>query len=376
MDFALTTEQQMLADSVARFVQNDYGFEARTRMVADGTGGDAAIWRSFAENGWLAVACPEEHGGFGGGVIETAIISEQLGRGLVIDPWLGSAVLATQTLLASADDAVRAEWLPVLCDGSRRMAVAWSEAEARGVPHVVATRADGDRLSGCKTLVLGGVGADAWLVSARTTGAIDDRAGIALFLVEAGAEGLTVTPTSFHDGSLAATLTFDNVAARRLDGDGLVALEQGVAQGICALCAELVGAMEQAIAITADYLRTRKQFGVVIGSFQSLQHRIADMNAELELARSMLFVALAAVENDSAELARTLSGAKALITGAARSVCGQAIQLHGGIGMTEELAVGHYFKRAVVADALFGGKTLHERACAASLQRELAGTAA
>jgi alkylation response protein AidB-like acyl-CoA dehydrogenase len=135
-------------------------------------------------------------------------------------------------------------------------------------------------------------------------------------------------------------------------------------------------AMEQAIAITADYLRTRKQFGVVIGSFQSLQHRIADMNAELELARSMLFVALAAVENDSAELARTLSGAKALITGAARSVCGQAIQLHGGIGMTEELAVGHYFKRAVVADALFGGKTLHERACAASLQRELAGTAA
>lgn len=376
MDFALTTEQQMLSDSVARFIQNDYGFEARTRMVAEGTGGSAGIWRTFAENGWLAVACPEEQGGLGGGVIEAAIISEQLGRGLVIDPWLGSAVLATQTLLASADDAVRGDWLPGLCDGSRRMALAWSEAEARGVPHVVATRVEGSELSGCKTLVLGGIGADAYLVSARTSGEVDDRAGIALFLVEAGATGLTVTPTPLHDGSVAATLTLDRVVARRLDGDGLPALEQGLAQGICALGAELVGAMEAAIALTADYLRTRKQFGVVIGSFQSLQHRIADMSAELELARSMLFVALAAVENSSADLAKTLSGAKALITSAARNVCGQAIQLHGGIGMTEECAVGHYFKRAVVADALLGGRALHERACAASLQRELTGDAA
>lgn len=381
MDFTLTTEQQMLSDSVARFLQNEYDFEARTRLVAAGEGGSAATWRTFAENGWLAASCPEEFGGFGGNATDTAIIAEQFGRGLVIDPWLGCGVLAAQTLIASGDAKVRAEWLPGLCDGSKRLALAWSEAEARGVPHVVATRAEAEgaatRLTGRKTLVLGGVGADAWLVSARDSGAVDDRGGVALFLVEAGAPGLEVTPTPLHDGSLAATLTLVDTPARSLDGDGLSALEEGLAQAICALCAELIGAMARATELAGEYLHTRKQFGVTIGSFQSLQHRIADMAAELELARSMLFVALAAMENDSGpQRAATLAGAKAFITGAARSVCGQAIQLHGGIGVTEECAVGHYFKRAVVADALFGGRTVQDRVCTAHLQRELAAAAA
>lgn len=381
MDFTLDTEQQMLSDSVARFIQNDYDFEARMKLVAARSGGSAAIWQTFAENGWLAVSCPEAFGGFGGSVIETAIISEQFGRALVIEPWLGCAVLGIQTLLASHDDAAKADWLPGLCDGSRRIAVAWSEAAARGAPQVVATRAEGAgdtlRLHGTKTLVLGGVGADAYLVSVRLTGPMDARDGIALCIVEAGASGLSITPTPLHDGSVAATVTMDGVIARRLKGDGLSALEAGLGHAICALCAELVGAMERAIEIAADYLRTRKQFGVTIGSFQSLQHRIADMSAELELARSMLFAALASYENDDAGLRiATLAGAKALITGAARSVCGQAIQLHGGIGMTEECAVGHYFKRAVVADALLGGRIVQERICTASLLGELAGASA
>lgn len=381
MDFTLNTEQQMLSDSVARFLQQDYHFEARARWVAAGQGGDPACWRTFADNGWLAASCPEEFGGFGGGVVETAIIAEQFGHGLVIEPWLGCAVLATQAVLASGDDAVRAEVLPGLCDGSRRLAAAWSEPEARGVPHVVATRAEvggvGTRLSGRKTLVLGGVGADGYLVSARESGALDDRGGIALFLVEAGAEGLEVIPALLHDGSMAATLVLDGVAARRLDGDGLLALEAGLAHAICALCAELIGAMEHAIKLAAEYLHTRKQFGVTIGSFQSLQHRMADMASELELARSMLFAALASHDHDHpAQRTVVLAGAKAFITGAARSVCGQAIQLHGGIGMTEECAVGHYFKRAIVADSLFGGRTLHERVGSAGLQRELAGAGA
>lgn len=381
MDFTLTTEQQMLSDSVARFTQNAYDFETRTRLVAAGEGGSASNWRIFAENGWLAVSCPEEFGGFGGGAIETALIAEQFGRALLVDPWLGSAVFAAQTLLASSDAAMRRALLPQLCAGSKRLAVAWSETEARGVAHSVGTRVAGDgdaaRLTGRKTLVLGGIGADAYLVSARESGAIDDRTGIALFLVEAGSPGLSVAPALLHDGSLAATLTLDNVAARRLDGDGLAALEEGLGHAISALCAELVGAMARATELAGEYLHMRKQFGVTIGSFQSLQHRIADMSAELEQARSMLFVALAAHENESgAERAAILAGAKAFITAAARNVCGQAIQLHGGIGMTEECAVGHYFKRAIVADALFGGRTLHERVCTQRLQRELAGAAA
>ncbi len=377
MDFTLTAEQQMLSDSVARFIQNEYDFETRTRLVAAGDD-DAANWRTFAENGWLAVSSPEELGGFGGSPIETAIISEQFGRGLVIEPWLGCAVLATQLLLASGDTAAQAEWMPGLCDGSRRLAVAWSEKEARGVPHVVAVRADGDaRLTGRKTLVLGGVGADAYLVTARVDGEIDARGGIGLFLVKAGAQGLQVTPTPLQDGSAVAALTLDAVAARRLAGDGLAALEQALAHAVCALCAELVGGMERAIEISAEYLRTRQQFGVTIGSFQSLQHRIADMSAEMELARSMLFAALASLENDDpADRGPVLSGAKALIVSAARSICGQAIQLHGGIGMTEECAIGHYFKRAIVADALFGGRTLHDAICAEALQAELTQAAA
>lgn len=381
MDFTLTTEQQMLSDSVARFLQNEYDFEARTRLVAAGEGGRPAHWQTFAENGWLAVSCPEELGGVGGSAIETAIISQQFGRGLMVDPWLGCAVLATQTLLASDDAAAKAQWLPALCEGSRRLAVAWSEPAARGLAHMVGARADKDgdgfRITGDKSLVLGAVGADAYLVSARIEGDLDDRSGIALFLVEADAPGLVVTPETLHDASLAASLTFDAVPARRLTGDGLAALEQGLAHAICALCAELVGGMERAIEISADYLRTRKQFGVTIGSFQSLQHRMADMAAELELARSMLFAVLASMENDgAAERASIISGAKALIAGAARNICGHAIQLHGGIGMTEECAIGHYFKRAIVADALFGGRTLHEALCAEALAAKVANEAA
>ncbi len=373
MDFTLSDEQQMLSDSVARFVQNDYDFEARARRLAGGEGGGQ--WQVFADNGWLGAAFPEDMGGFGGGVIETAIISEQLGRALVLEPWTGSAVLAAQTLRATGDAEAIAAWIPALCDGSRRLALAWSESGSRGVPEIVATLAEGEgpdwSISGEKTLVLGAEGADAFVVSAR---AGDD---IALFLVEAGTAGVSVVRTPLHDGSPAGTLRLERAAARRLGGDGGAALREGLSHGVLALCSELVGAMERAIEITADYLRTRKQFGVAIGSFQSLQHRIADMAAEMELARSMLFALLSSFENDDpATRQRLVHGAKALITGAARNVCGQGIQLHGGMGMTEECAVGHYFKRAVVADLLFGGRTLHETACAEALRAELAGVAA
>ncbi|HZG33867.1 MAG TPA: acyl-CoA dehydrogenase, partial [Sphingopyxis sp.] len=251
--------------------------------------------------------------------------------------------------------------------------LAWSENSSRGLPEIVATRAeragDGWRVSGEKTLVLGAGGADAWLVSAR------DGDDIALFLIGADATGVSLVSTPLHDGSAAATMFFEDAPARRVEGDGLAALREGLSHAILALCAELVGAMERSIEISAEYLRTRKQFGVTIGSFQSLQHRIADMTAERELARSMLLALLSSFENDDASTrARMVGGAKAFVTGAARNVCGQGIQLHGGMGMTEECAIGHYFKRAVVADLLFGGRTLHETAGAEALRTELAET--
>lgn len=379
MDFALSTEQQMLSDSVARFIKNEYRFEHRLALVAVGMEESTSFWGTFADNGWLAAAVPETRGGFGGTAAEIAIISEQLGRGLVLEPWIGSAVLAIQTLLATGDETLLTEWLPSLCDGSRRLALAYSEAGAAGMPSIVETSAalhgGGYQLTGRKTLVLGGMGADAYLVSARLNGGIDDREGIGLFLVPAEAAGLTATSIRLHDDTVAAEVTLDGVPATAVlvnRGEGIAALEYGLQHAMMAQCAELVGAMEQSVKITAEYLRTRKQFGVTIGSFQSLQHRIADMAAEMEMARSMLFAALESFENDDAGTrASTVAAAKAFITMAARNVCGQGIQLHGGIGMTEECAIGHYFKRAIVADALFGNHTLHQAACAEALRKQL-----
>jgi alkylation response protein AidB-like acyl-CoA dehydrogenase len=298
---------------------------------------------------------------------------------LIVEPYLGCAVLATQVLLAAATDAPSTAWLPSLCDGSRRLALAYSESASRGMPHYVATRAERDgtgyRLHGHKTLVLGAPGADGYIVSARTSGEARDAEGISLFIVAAGDERLKVAPVMLHDGRAAAELTLDGVRVAHPLGDlnrGLPALQEGLAHAVLALGAELVGAMERTIEVTADYLRSRKQFGVPIATFQSLQHRMADMAAELELARSMLFAALASFQNDDVPTRlEMLSAAKALITRAARNVCGQAIQLHGGIGLTEEYVVGHFFKRAVVGDTLFGSSTLHEAACAEALRTRL-----
>ncbi|RJG26426.1 acyl-CoA dehydrogenase family protein [Massilia cavernae] len=374
MDFNLNSEQQLLQDSVRRYIDKAYSFETRCALVKEGKGGSNATWGSFAENGWLMAALPEEYGGLGGNLIDSAIIAQELGRGLVLDPYLGCAVLAAQTLAAGGTEAQKARLLPQLADGSKRIALAYSEPASRGMPGPVSLRAekqgDGYVLQGRKSLVLGAVGADAFIVSAQVAGATD----ITLLLVDAGSTGLERQALPLHDGSWVEELDFDCV---QVDGDsvlagGLAALNAGLAQGIVALCAELIGTMENTIGITAEYLKTRQQFGVAIGSFQALQHRMADMAAEMEVARSMLHVALASVENDdAANRQKTLSKAKMLICRAAKFVCGQGIQLHGGIGMTEEYVIGHYFKRAIVADLLLGSSDRHEAACAAALQAEL-----
>lgn len=377
MNFQLDAEQQLLQDSVRRFVDKAYPFEQRGACPGNGAGN----WQRLAEQGWLAAALPEAHGGLGGSVVETALITAEFGRGLVPEPYLGCAVLAAQTLAAAANATQRERLLPLLADGSQRIALAYSEAASFGDPEVVATRAtpiaDGYVLDGRKTIVLGAPGANRFIVSARLAHDADVAGDIALFLVDAGNPGLTSTPWPLHDGSQAAELALDRVrvgndALLGSPGNGLAALRHGLAHAVAALGAELVGAMEQAIGITADYLKIRQQFGVAIGSFQALQHRMADMAAECEMARSMLYVLLGAIENaEGGARDHAVSQAKALIGRAARFVCGQAIQLHGGIGMTEECRVGHYFKRAVVADVLFGHSDRHDAACAAALGRSL-----
>ncbi|AMO24156.1 acyl-CoA dehydrogenase [Ramlibacter solisilvae] len=373
MDFFLSSEQQLLQDSVRRFIDKAFGFEARAALVKQGQGGSAGHWRTFADNGWLAAALPEEFGGLGGSLVDTALIAHEFGRGLVIEPFIGCAVLAAQVLVAGGTAAQKDRWLASLADGSRRIALAYSEPASRGMALPVMLRAErregGYALHGVKSLVLGASGADAFIVSAQVPG----TEGITLFLVEGKAPGLDRQELPLHDGSQAQELVFDgvHVGADALLGEpgaGLPALQAGLAHGTVALCAELVGAMEKAIEVTADYLKTRKQFGVPIGTFQALQHRLADMAAEMEVARSMLHAALASVVNDEAPTRqKTLSAAKALIGRAAKIVCGQAIQLHGGIGMTEEYLVGHYFKHAVVADLLLGSSERHEAANAAAL---------
>ncbi|WP_449433454.1 acyl-CoA dehydrogenase family protein [Pseudomonas putida] len=379
MDFDLTSEQQLLQDSVRRYVDKAYSFESRTALLSAGKNGSADNWGIFAENGWLMAALPEEHGGLEGSVLETAIIAQQLGRALVLEPYLGCAVLAAQTLAACDNRAQKARWLPQLAEGTGRIALAYSEPGSRGMPETVTLRAersgDGFTLHGVKSLVLGANAAQAFIVSARIAGS----EGISLLLVNADSAGLKRQALPLHDGTWVEELSFDcvEVGADALlsgVGQGLAALREGLAHGIVTLCAGLVGGMEKTIEVTADYLKVRQQFGVAIGSFQALQHRMADMAAEMEVARSMLHAALSAVINDPPAIRdKTLSSAKMLIGRAAKMVCGNGIQLHGGIGMTEEYLVGHYFKHAVVADLLLGSSDSHEAACAAALQAELRG---
>ncbi|MEJ8845796.1 acyl-CoA dehydrogenase family protein [Variovorax rhizosphaerae] len=373
MDFTLNSEQQMLQDSVRRYVDRAYAFETRAAAVKAREGASADHWRAFADNGWLAAALPEAHGGLGGGLVETALIAHELGRGLVLEPYLGCAVVAAQTLAAAGTAGQKERLLPALADGSLRIALAYSEPASRGMPLPVATSAkphnNGYVLSGRKSLVLSGLLAQHYIVSAHIEGAPADE--ISLFLVDADAAGLQRHALPLHDGSWAEELVLEGVqqagdAVIGEPGRGLPALQAGLAHGIVTLCAELVGAMEKVIELTADYLRTRQQFGLPIGSFQALQHRIADMATEMETARSMLYAALASMESDDAAARqRTRSAAKALIARAAKFVCGQGIQLHGGIGVTEEYVIGHYFKRAVVAELQLGSIDRHEAACTA-----------
>ena len=369
MDFDLSDEQRLLRDSVERLLADRYGFEQRQAFAKTPEGWSREIWAQYAELGLLGLPFAEEHGGFGGGPVETMIVMEAIGRGLALEPYVATVVLGGGVLRHGGSDAQRAELVPRIADGSHVLSFAHSEPGARyNLADVSATaRRDGASwvLDGQKGLVLHGDSADSLIVSARTAGARRDRQGIGLFLVDAGQQGVSRRGYPTQDGQRAAEIALDGVrvSAEAVIGDpenGLPLVERVVDDAIAALAAEAVGAMAAMHELTVDYLKTRRQFGVPIGAFQALQHRAVDMLIALEQARSMAYLAtMMAAEDDAPERRRAMSAAKVQIGRSGRFVGQQAVQLHGGIGMTMEYKVGHYFKRVTAIDMLFGDADEH-----------------
>lgn len=383
MDFDFTSDQEQLRDVVRRWVDKDYDIEHRRALVKAGghKGADASgAWQSLAELGLLGLAVTGEHGGMDMGPVEAMVVMEELGRGLVISPYAAAALMGAGVLRDHAPADLQAAWLPRVAEGTARIIPALQERAARyRLNHVKATAqqgADGAwRVSGVKNLVaIGGDDgvAEAYVVPARVSGAVDAPEGIALFLVERGAAGLKAQPHALLDGSRAAELTFDNAPAALIAKDGFAPLEHMVDIGIAALCAEGVGAMESLLALTVEYLNTRKQFNVLIGSFQALRHRAADMKMQLELARSMSYYATLKLTAPAAERRRALSQAKVQLGQSMRFVAQQAVQLHGGIGVTDEYAAGHFFKRLTVME-LSLGDTLHHLGEVSARMQDSAG---
>lgn len=369
MNFDFTEEQGMLRDSVARFVQDSYSFDTRREIAASERGMSDQVWQTFAELGWLSVPFAEEHGGFGGGPVDTLVIMEELGKGLVLEPYLATVLLFGGLLERGGSEAQRGEWLPRIIDGSCQGAFAFLERQGRFEMTDVATRAetedDGYRLNGEKVVVFNGANADQLMVTARTAGEQYDREGISLFLVPADAEGLERLDYAMMDGQRVANLVLKDVRvpAEALVGQrdqAMAVVDPVVDTALIALGAEALGIMSQLNAKTLEYTKTRKQFGVAIGSFQALQHRMVDTFMACEQVRSLLYRAVCALEAGDPEAPLALHALKVMVDRAGKQIYGEAIQLHGGMGITDELDIGHYAKRLMMIIATFGNGDWHQ----------------
>jgi alkylation response protein AidB-like acyl-CoA dehydrogenase len=358
MDFTLTSEQEALASSVRRFVEREYSFEQRRKLINSEEGFSRAHWAFFAELGWLGAGLSEEMGGYGGSAIEYAIVAERLGKALAVEPF-AAMVTAVRTLEAIERNSRLIALIEQIVTGEKIAVLAHGEAGARGDPRIVETialrSADGWRLKGVKSLVAPTPGADSLIVSAR----INDCVG--LFLVASNAEGIRTMPYRTVDNLRAGDLHFDNVTGEllALGPSVMAAIEMGIDHGTVTLCAEAVGVMEAALWMTRDYLKTRQQFAQPIGNFQALQHRMADMLIQFELARSMLYQGLFSLGQSDDARRRGVSAMKTIVAEAGLFVGRQAIQLHGGIAMTEEYIIGHYYKRLFAIAHLHGDQDTH-----------------
>ena len=375
MDFDFSDDQEMLRDSVRKWVAKGYGFERRTGIVKAG-GFSKDTWRELADLGLLGLAVPEAHGGMGFGAVDAMVVMEELGRGIVLEPYAQGALIAAGVLCAHAPEALKAAWLPRIAGGDALVVLAHQERAARyrlahvACQAVAGAAASGWSLSGAKSVVPAGAHADAFIVPARVSGAVDDGAGIGLFLVERQAAGVSTRGYATQDGACAAELALAGAPATLIApaGAGLAALELAQDIGIAALCAEGVGAMDKLVALTVEYMNTRKQFGVAIASFQALRHRVADVKMQLELARSMSYYASLKMNEAPAARRRALSQAKLQLGQSMRFVGQQCVQLHGGIGMTDDYIGSHYFKRLTVMEMSFGDSMHHLGEVSARMQ--------
>ena len=378
MDFRLNEEQQMLQDTVARLVRGEYSFEKRLEFSETDAGFSVDFWKQLSELGLTAVPFSEELGGFGGGGVEVQSVMTELGRGLCLEPYLQSVILGGGLIGQAGNDSQKETWLGGIASGEVQAAVALQEPQSFYDLNNVETRAEkkdgGYQLNGRKAVVIGGHCADVILVSARTSGDVRDAGGISLFALKADTAGIErrVYPTT--DGSKGCDLTLNNVqvsadALMGEEGKAAEVIEYQAGRAIAALCAEAVGVMEVANELTLDYLKQRKQFGVPIGKFQVLQHRMVDMMSELEQARSMATLAASvADEEQSGERRRVLAAAKNVIGRSGQFISEQGIQSHGGIGMTWEYNFAHYAKRLIMINHQLGDDDFHLERYASLLQ--------
>ena len=371
MDFSLSDEQSMLKDSIEKFVQNDYDFDTRRKIMANDEGFSRELWSQMAELGWLAVPFAEEDGGFGGGAIELMLVMEQIGRGLIVEPYMATVVLAGGFLKRAGSAEQKEKYLSGVIDGSKLGAFAFAEPQGRfnlaDLTTTAAADGDGYVLNGHKAVVLNGPSADFLVVSARTSGEQRDEAGVSVFVLDADTAGVSRRDYPTVDGLRAAEITLENV---RVGADALIGeagqalpLIQEVIDGATlAVGCEAVGNMEVAYKSTVDYSKQRVQFGQPIGKFQVLQHRMVDMFMEYEQAKSLMYMAAMRMDEGYGAVAqKAVSAFKVQVGKSGRYVGQQAVQVHGGMGMTEELHIGHYFKRLTMIDTLFGNVDFHLR---------------
>lgn len=370
MDFSFNEEQLMLKESIARFLQDAYDFDRYRKIAASGNGFDPDIWRQFAELQWQGLPFAETDGGLGYGPVELLLLAEEMGRGLCVEPYLANVVLAGQLLARLADDQQKAQWLQPMLAGDRQLALAYDEVDAAGrLQHCrcnAVQNDDGWTLSGRKSVVLNGPNADTLLVLARISGETDSRQGLGLFAIDAKTSGLSLRSYPVLGGGRGAELELEQAHAQRIGGDPLPALEDVVDLATAYTCAEAYGAMQALLNKTVEYSKTRKQFGMPLGAFQALQHRMVDMFVEVQQSQSMILMLMLKLgDAERIERQKAVSACKAYLHKSSKFVAQQAVQLHGGIGVTEELDIGHYFRRLTAFGNLFGGRLQHLRRYAA-----------
>ena len=368
MNFDLSEEQQLLKDSVERFVSDNYDLDTRQTLSKNDAGFSDTYWQTMAELGWLGVTVPEAHGGFGGNQADTMVLMEAFGQGLVLEPFFASAILGTRAIVSGGSAGLQSKLLPDMVSGSCQLGLAYAEEQSRFDLEDVITRAtaqdSGFVISGRKSMVQHGGSADQLVVSTRTSGGQRDKNGITLFLVDTKAEGVTVESFPTVDGQQASEVTFENVyvSADNMLGEldqGFTLLQDIAIDGILALAAEAVGAMEILYKDTVAYTQEREQFDHSLADFQVLQHRMVDMFMEYEQCKSMLYRATLEVVQNGRDAMRTVHALKYMVGKVGTFIGENAVQLHGGMGVTEELRIGHYFKRLLVIDAQFGNSDHH-----------------